>query len=29
MPMLVFGLNGENSIVESVTGSFTGTRVTV
>lgn len=29
MPMLVFGLNGENSIVKSITGIFTGTKVTV
>ena len=29
MPLLVFGLNEENSIVNSVSGSFTGTRVTV
>ena len=29
MPMLVFGLNEENSIVETMTGTFTGTRVTV
>ena len=29
MPMLVFGLNGENSIVETMSGHFTGTRVTV
>ena len=29
MPMLVFGLNGENSIVNTVRGQFTGTRVTV
>ena len=27
--MLVFGLNEENSIVETMTGTFTGTRVTV
>ena len=25
MPMLVFGLNEENSIVETMTGTFTGT----
>lgn len=29
MPMLVFGLNEENSIVETMTGIFTGTKVTV
>lgn len=29
MPMLVFGLNEENSIVETMKGSFTGTKVTV
>lgn len=29
MPMLVFGLNEENSIVETMSGTFTGTRVTV
>lgn len=29
MPMLVFGLNEENSIVETISGTFTGTRVTV
>ncbi|MDO4476108.1 MAG: UMP kinase [Lachnospiraceae bacterium] len=29
MPMLVFGLQGENSIVNTVSGAFTGTRVTV
>ncbi len=29
MPMLVFGLNEENSIVNTVNGSFSGTRVTV
>lgn len=29
MPMLVFGLNGENSIVNTVNGKFSGTRVTV
>ncbi len=29
MPMLVFGLNEENSIVRAVEGDFTGTRVTV
>lgn len=29
MPMLVFGLKGENSIVNTVNGSFTGTKVTV
>ena len=28
MPMMLFGLNGENSIVKAVTGEFTGTRVT-
>lgn len=27
MPLLVFGLNEENSIVKSVSGSFTGTKV--
>ena len=29
MPMLVFGLNEENSIVNTVNGNFTGTKVTV
>lgn len=29
MPMLVFGLNEENSIVETISGNFTGTKVTV
>ncbi|MDO4523371.1 MAG: UMP kinase [Eubacteriales bacterium] len=29
MPMLVFGLNEENSIVNTVSGRFTGTKVTV
>ena len=29
MPMLVFGLNEKNSIVETMTGTFTGTKVTV
>ncbi len=29
MPMLVFGLNEENSIVNSVKGNFNGTKVTV
>ena len=29
MPMWVFGLNDENSIVNTVNGKFTGTRVTV
>lgn len=29
MPMYVFGLNGENSIVNAVNGSFRGTKVTV
>ena len=29
MPMLVFGLNKENSIAETMTGRFTGTKVTV
>ena len=29
MPMLVFGLNEENSIVNTVSGTFNGTRVTV
>ena len=29
MPMLVFGLNEENSILRSVSGEFSGTRVTV
>lgn len=28
MPMLLFGLEGENSIVKAVTGDFTGTMVT-
>ena len=29
MPMLVFGLNEKDSIVNTVKGNFTGTRVTV
>lgn len=29
LPMLVFGLNEENSIVETIKGNFTGTKVTV
>jgi uridylate kinase len=29
MPMLVFGLNEENSIVNTVKGNFTGTKITV
>ena len=29
MPMLLFGLSGENSIVNALTGTFTGTEVTV
>lgn len=29
MPMLVFGLNGENSIVNAVNGKFSGTKVIV
>ena len=29
MPMLVFGLNEENSIVETMKGTFTGTKITV
>ncbi len=29
MPMFVFGLNGENSIVKAMTGAFDGTKVTV
>lgn len=29
MPMLVFGLEGENSIINAVNGKFNGTRVTV
>ena len=29
MPMMVFGLNEENSIVETVKGTFRGTKVTV
>jgi len=29
MPMLVFGLNKENSIVETMLGTFSGTKVTV
>ncbi len=29
LPMLVFGLDGESSIVNTVTGNFTGTKVTV
>lgn len=29
MPMMLFGLNGENSIVKALTGEFTGTYVNV
>ena len=29
MPMYVFGLNEENSIVKAISGQFTGTEVTV
>ena len=29
MPMYVFGLNEENSIVKAMTGEFSGTKVTV
>ena len=29
MPMYVFGLNEENSIVNALYGKFTGTKVTV
>ena len=29
MPMLVFGLNEENSIANTINGTFTGTKVTV
>ena len=29
MPMLVFGLNEENSIIRTVRGEFSGTKVTV
>lgn len=29
LPMLVFGLNEKNSIVETINGTFTGTKVTV
>ena len=29
MPLYLFGLNGENSILENITGTFTGTKVTV
>ena len=29
MPMIVFGLNGEDSIVNAAHGKITGTRVTV
>ena len=29
MPMYVFGLNEENSIVKAISGEFTGTKVTV
>lgn len=29
MPMLIFGLNEENSIINTVTGKFTGTKITV
>ena len=29
MPMLIFGLNEENSIINNVTGNVTGTIITV
>lgn len=29
VPMLIFGLNEENSIINTVTGNFTGTKITV
>ena len=29
MPMMVFGLNEENSIVNTLKGKFSGTKVTV
>ncbi len=29
MPMMVFGLNGESSIVNTVKGNFTGTKITI
>jgi len=29
MPMLIFGLNEENSIINTVNGNFTGTKITV
>ena len=29
MPMMLFGLNEENSIVNAVTGKFTGTKIIV
>ena len=29
MPLYLFGLSGENSIIENMTGTFTGTKVTV
>ena len=29
MPLLVFGLNEENSIINAMSGKFSGTRVTV
>ena len=29
VPMLIFGLNEENSIINTVTGKFTGTKITV
>ncbi|MEC4630725.1 UMP kinase, partial [Bacillus safensis] len=29
MPMFLFGLNEENSIVKAMTGDFNGTKVTV
>ena len=29
MPMYVFGLNEEDSIVKALSGDFTGTKVTV
>jgi uridylate kinase len=29
MPLLIFGLNEKNSILNALTGNFTGTKVTV
>ena len=29
MPMLIFGLNEKDSIINTVNGNFTGTKITV